>query len=275
MADSEEIEDPGELPEGELWRKIARGALQVGGAIPFAGGVFSAAAGAWSERDQERINRFLHAYLEMLREQIREQHQTFAEIVERIDLSDEKVEERINSPEYQALIRKAFRNWAGAESERKRVLVRNILSNASSTDLASFDVLSLFLDWLHKYSELHFAVMADIANHAGSTRGEIWTRIGKGRAREDSADADLFKLFFLDLTTGYVIRQHRDVDASGNFIPKTRKKPVKGSGRQFVSAFDDEQEYELTALGRQFVHYAMTEVPTKISYTRDDDDEDK
>lgn len=273
MADSEDSEDPGDFPESEGWHKLARGALQLAGSIPFAGGAFSAAAGAWSERDQERINRFLHAYLEMMRQQLREQHQTFAEIVERIDLQDEKIEERVNSPEYQALIRKAFRNWAGAESERKRELVRNILSNASSTDLASFDVLSLFLDWLHKYSELHFAVMADIANNAGSTRGEIWLRIGKGRAREDSAEADLFKLFFHDLTTGYVIRQHREVDAFGNFIPAERKKPVKGGGRQYVSAFDDEKKYELTALGRQFVHYAMTEVPVKISYTRGEDDE--
>ena len=261
------------MPDGEDWHKWARGALQVAGVIPFAGGVFSAAAGAWSEREQERINKFIHAYLAMMREQLREQDRTFAEIVERVDLQDEKIEERVSSAEFQALIRKAFRNWSGAESERKRELVRNILCNASSSDLASFDVLNLFLDWLHKYSELHFAVMAYIANNAGSTRGEIWARIGKGRSREDSADADLFKLFFHDLTTGYVIRQHRDVDALGNFIPKEKRKPVKGAGRQYVSAFDDQQTYELTALGRQFVHYAMTEVPVKISYQEGDEHE--
>ncbi len=39
--------------------KISRGALQIaGGAIPFSGGVLSAVAGAWSEGEQEKVNRF-------------------------------------------------------------------------------------------------------------------------------------------------------------------------------------------------------------------------
>jgi hypothetical protein len=32
------------------------------------------------------------------------------------------------------------------------------------------------------------------------------------------------------------------------------------------SAFDDDEQYELTALGEQFVHYAMTDVPPKLQY---------
>ena len=36
------------------------------------------------------------------------------------------------------------------------------------------------------------------------------------------------------------------------------------------SAFDDSEQYELTALGEQFVHYAMTEVTLKITYGSDD-----
>jgi hypothetical protein len=32
------------------------------------------------------------------------------------------------------------------------------------------------------------------------------------------------------------------------------------------SAFDDTEAYELTALGQQFVHYAMTELTVKITY---------
>jgi hypothetical protein len=32
------------------------------------------------------------------------------------------------------------------------------------------------------------------------------------------------------------------------------------------SAFDDEDGYELTQLGQQFVHYAMTDLPLKIAY---------
>jgi len=32
------------------------------------------------------------------------------------------------------------------------------------------------------------------------------------------------------------------------------------------SAFDDGEQYELTALGEQFVHYAMTDLPPKIEF---------
>jgi hypothetical protein len=34
------------------------------------------------------------------------------------------------------------------------------------------------------------------------------------------------------------------------------------------SAFDNEEQYELTALGQQFVHYAMTDVPPKLDFER-------
>ncbi|NLF16604.1 MAG: hypothetical protein GX595_05015 [Lentisphaerae bacterium] len=40
------------------------------------------------------------------------------------------------------------------------------------------------------------------------------------------------------------------------------------------SAFDDEEEYELTQLGEQFVHYAMTDLPPKIAYTPADQPEE-
>ena len=32
------------------------------------------------------------------------------------------------------------------------------------------------------------------------------------------------------------------------------------------SAFDREEMYELTELGQQFVHYAMTDLPIKIEF---------
>jgi hypothetical protein len=32
------------------------------------------------------------------------------------------------------------------------------------------------------------------------------------------------------------------------------------------SAFDDGEQYELTALGEQIVHYAMTDIPPKIEF---------
>src|SRR6185312_14922356 len=152
-----------QLPGGKAWEKIARGALQaIGGAIPFAGGLLSAGAGAWSEQEQERVAEFLRAWIQMLEDEIREKEATIAGIVTRLDMQDEAISGRVRSDEYQSLLKKAFRNWQGAESAKKREYIRNILSNAAAASLTSDDVISLFLDWIGKYSELHFLVIADI-----------------------------------------------------------------------------------------------------------------
>jgi len=259
---------PGNLPEEQGWQRAARGAIQaIGGAIPFAGGLFSAAAGYWSEREQQRINEFLNAWIQMLKDELREKQETIAEIVTRVDMQDERIAERVRSDEFQSLVKKAFRNWAGAESAKKRAYIRNILSNAASADLTSDDVINLFLDWLQNYSEFHFAVVADIYQYPGATRRQIWGRTGKGLPREDSAEADLFKLLFRDLSTGGVIRQHRETDYAGNFLkPKAKPVPKGQADPRMKSAFDNSEQYELTAIGRQFVHYAMTELTPKIEY---------
>lgn len=256
-------------PEGNT-PKVARGALQIiGGAVPFAGGLFSAAAGAWSENEQSRVNKFLQHWLKMLEDEIREQERTILEIMARLNMQDEKIANRLESNEYQSLIKKTFREWSAAESEDKRVFIRNILANAAATDLASDDVIRLFIDWLKTYSEFHFKVIAAIYKKgtSGISRWGIWNDLGKKQVAENSADADLFKLLIRDLSTGGVIRQHRDVDYLGNFIPKTPERRPRGSGpKPTTSAFDDEDFYELTELGKQFVHYAMTDLPLKIEY---------
>ena len=165
-------------------------------------------------------------------------------------------------------MKKTFRDWAGAESEDKRVLIRNLLSNAAASTVSSDDVVRMFIDWIGQYSELHFKVIGAIYNTNGISRGAVWRKIGKGRVREDSADADLYKLLFRDLSTGGVIRQHRETDYNGNFVAKPAAKRASGGGtRTLVSAFDEEEPYELTELGQQFVHYAMTELTSRIAYT--------
>jgi len=260
-----------ESPRSGKIAKISRGAMQVaGGAIPFAGGVLSAVAGAWSEGEQEKVNRFFKHWIQMLQDELKEKEQTIIEIMARLDLQDEAISERVESKEYQSLVRKTFREWSGAESEEKRQYIRNILSNAAATQITSDDVVRLFIDWINQYSEMHFQVIGAIYNSDGITRGQIWSKIGKGPVREDSADADLYKLLFRDLSTGGIIRQHREVDRFGNFIPKPAQRRPKGSGpKPLVSAFDNEEGYELTSLGRQFVHYAMTDLPLRIEFTTD------
>ena len=273
MSDEPEDNDDKQLPESGKIAKYSRGALQaVGGAVPFAGGVFSAIAGAWSEGEQDKVNRFFEHWVRMLQDELKEKEQTIIEIMARLNLQDEAIAERVESREYQSLVKKTFREWAGAESEDKRVYIRNILSNAAATQLSSDDVIRLYIDWINKYSEMHFEVIGAIYNSDGISRGEIWRKIGKGQAREDSADADLYKLLFRDLSTGSIIRQHREVDGYGNFIPKQTQRRPKGSGpKPPVSAFDENEGYDLTELGQQFVHYAMSELPPKIEFKPDDE----
>lgn len=273
MTDSNEPQ----LPENNKFNAAARGALQaVGGAIPYVGGLISAAAGAWSENEQEKVNNFLKYWVQMLKDEMKEKEATMLEIMARLNLQDEKISKRIESKEYQSLIKKTFREWSGAENEEKRKYIRNILSNAASTDLSSDDVVRLFIDWINLYSELHFKVIGAIYNSNGISRGQIWKKIGKAPVREDSADADLYKLMIRDLSTGGIIRQHRETDYYGNFQAKPRPKTTNRTsshGKTLTSAFDNEDLYELTSLGQQFVHYAMNELAPRIQYnnsSRDD-----
>jgi len=72
-------------------------------------------------------------------------------------------------------------------------------------------------------------------------------------------------LLIHDLSTGHVIRQHREVDYYGNFVKSQPKKRQPGTAsRIMASAFDDDKEYELTELGKQFVHYTMNEIVPRI-----------
>jgi hypothetical protein len=261
-----------ELPKGIRGGRAIRAVLNAAaGAIPFAGGALSAGSAAWSEREQEKINSFFEHWLKMLQDELAEKAQTILEIMARLDMNDAKIADRVASPEYQSLIRKAFREWTGAESEEKRKLVRNILAHAAVTSITSDDVVRIFLQWINMYSELHFAVIASIYNDAGVTRARMWEKVGKEEVREDSAEADLFKLLIRDLSTGGIIRQHREKDYAGNFLRKPALKHRKGGpvSSTVESAFEDTKGYELTELGQQFVHYAMTDIPPRIEFNPD------
>jgi len=267
--DDKPLDGESGMPESAKGAMVVRGALNaVGGAIPFVGGFLSATAGVWGEKEQERVNRFFEHWAKMLADEMREKERTIIEIMSRLDMHDEEISKRVESSEYQSLLRKAFRDWAGAESEDKRVMVRNLLANAAASMLTTDDVVKLFLKWIKDYSEFHFEVVGAIYNSAGITRSEVWRKLGRAPVREDSSEADLFKLLFRDLTMGGIIRQHRETDYAGNFLAKRRGPSApKGSTKVMKSAFDDQEQYELTALGEQFVHYAMTDLPPKIEFS--------
>ena len=102
-----------------------------------------------------------------------------------------------------------------------------------------------------------------VYKNQGFTRHEIWLQIHGPASSENSAEADLFKLLMHDLSTGHILRQHRETDYYGNFL----KSPSRKRGiptQKLTSAFDDEKGYELTELGKQFVFYTMDEVVARL-----------
>jgi hypothetical protein len=75
----------GEMPEEGKAGRAARGALQVAsGAVPLVGGILSAIAGAWSENEQAKVNRFFDQWVRMLEEEIREKEATVIEMALRV-----------------------------------------------------------------------------------------------------------------------------------------------------------------------------------------------
>lgn len=249
-------------------RKAGRAGLDIAsGMVPFFGGFLSAIAGAWSEKEQEHANNMLRQWIQMLEDELREKGRTITEIIARIDMQNEETLKRVESDEYQALLKKSFRKWSSIDSESKRQKIRNILANAAATRLVSDDVVSLFIEWIEDYSDFHFEVIGQIYQNEGITRGGIWENLKKPSVPENSADADLYKMLIRDLSMGGVIRQHRAVDYHGNFIKKQSQHVPKGQGsRTMISAFDRAERYELTELGRQFVHYAMNELAPRIAF---------
>ena len=90
-----------ELVIGMRGGKAIRALMNVvSGAIPIAGGILPTAAGAWSEQEQERANKFFEHWLKMLQEEMAENAQTVIEIMARLDMNDQKTTERVSSNEY-------------------------------------------------------------------------------------------------------------------------------------------------------------------------------
>jgi hypothetical protein len=190
---------------------------------------------------------------------------TLEEIITRVEGFGGEVEKRITSEEYLTLVRKTFRQWDTADTEEKRRLLVQLITNAAGTRVAEDDIVRLFLDWLDTYHEAHFAVIREIYKNEGPTRYDIWTAVyGAAVPRDDSAQADLYKMLIRDLSTGGVIRQTRESDGMGRFVKQRRAPQRGGSGNTMESAFEDSKTYVLTELGSQFVHYTMTELVKQI-----------
>lgn len=247
-------------------RIIEKFILAALGSIPWIGGFLSAAYDYKAEEGTLKQDSLQTQWLEEHQGKIAALRETLAEIEKRFDALGPTIEERIQSQEYLGLVRKAFRTWDEADTQEKRGYIANLVTNAAGTRVCSDDVVRLFIDWLELYHEAHFAVIREIFQYPGSTRYDIWSAIYGDIPREDSAEADLYKLLIRDLSTGGVIRQERDTNSMGQFV---RKRSPKTGARRIApttleSAFEGTKAYVLTEMGKQFVHYTMNEVVTRI-----------
>jgi hypothetical protein len=234
--------------------------------IPWVGGVLSAAE---TYRSEGGANRLTHLQTEWLKEHQKKINllgQTLQDIGDRLCNLGDEIDERIQSEEYLSLVRKAFRIWDESDTEEKRRLLSNVITNAAGTRACSDDVIRLFLDWIRLYNEVHFAVIKEIFQNPGSTRFDIWSGLYGDIPREDSSAADLYKFLIRELSTGGVVRQERDVNAVGQFVRNRAPHVRRGAAPTTLeSAFEDSKPYVLTAIGKEFVHYTMNEVVPRIA----------
>lgn len=237
------------------------------GVIPWVGGVFAGSAAAWAEHEQGKANELYQLWLEEHEVKIAQLGRSLMDITARLSTLGDDVQDRVESEEYIDLVRKGFKVWDESDSDEKRRTIQNLLAHAGATNICSDDVLRLFIEWIDYYNEVHFKVIRVIFQNAstGISRGAIWQEVHGEPAREDSAEADLFKLLIRDMTMGGIIRQPRETDGHGRFVKKSTAGRRKHTGsRTMKSAFDDQTLYTLTEMGKQFVHYTMNEFVPRL-----------
>jgi hypothetical protein len=246
-------------------RKYVRFLIAALGSIPWIGGFIAATASLAAEREQQGINDLQQVWLQEHKEKIIELRDALNEIFYRLDNFGDQIQDRIESTEYLALVRKAFRSWDEADTKDKKQMLKRLIMNAGAIQLCDDDLVRLFLHWVELYHETHFVVVRAIYRSHRITRGQLWSEIrGKPKPRENSYEADLFKYLIRDLSTGGVIRQERQTDGYGNFVKKESPGHRQPAANVMKSAFDDTDYYVLTDLGAKFVHYVMEDVAPQL-----------
>jgi hypothetical protein len=234
-------------------RFAERLAIAVAGSIPWVGDLIAATLNYKLDARKGRQDDLQTLWLEEHTRKLSELMRDVQAIAARIEGLGSQIDERLQSESFLALARRAFRAWDRADTAEKRGYAGNLLCHAAAPRHAADDILRTFVDWLDLYSEAHFAVMKQLAERPGSTRLDIWRAIYGDPTRDDSAGADLFRLLVRDLSVGGVIRQERATTETGAFV-RRRAGPPRAT---LESAFEDTKRYCLTALGADFVRYAM------------------
>lgn len=263
---SEEQQAVLEQITGGNWKKYGRVAMAALGSLPWVGSIMSAAATLSAENEQGKTNQLLYLWVQEHEDKLRALIATMQSIFRRFETFGDDIKTRIESPEYLSLVRETFRIWDEAETGEKRDMLRKLITNAGGVTIVQDDIVRLFLDFLEKFHEFHFAVIKEIYSKPGITRGEIWENLdgedSEEFPREDSSRADLFKLLIHELSTGYIVRQARGTDSRGNWERKPPRRRARGGA--MTSAFDREKEYVLTELGAELVHYVMDDLAPQL-----------
>lgn len=255
-----ELEASAPSKKKRIFEKFALAAL---GSIPWVGGFISAAISLKTEEGDIKADNLQTKWLKEHEQKMNKLGSTMNDIGSRFEALGEEIDDRIQSDEYLDIVRKAFRAWDNADTDEKRSYVANLVANSAGTRLCSDDVIRLFIDWLALYHEAHFAVIREIYKKPGVTRYDIWAELYGETPRENSAEADLYKLLIRDLSMGGVIRQDRETNYDGQFMKKTPQRG-RGGSKTMESAFEGSKPYVLTELGKQFVHYTMSDVVQRI-----------
>ena len=247
---------------GSDFKKYARVAMAALSAIPWVGSIIGAAATLSSENEQGQTNKLLFFWVKEHEIKLKKLGETLKSMFERFESFGSAINDRIRSEEYLILVRKTFKIWDSAETFEKKEMLKKLITNTAGVSISQDDLVRMFLEWIDKYHEFHFAVIREVYKEPGITRFEIWDKIRGALPRDDSAEAHLFKLLVSDLSLGEVIHQSKDVDSSGNYL---KRKPQKKNPRQTLqSAFEDTKPYVLTPLGAEFVHYVMNDLAPQL-----------
>lgn len=258
-----------ELSKGKN-KKYVRFVMAALGSVPWVGSYLSilgAMAGLSGEADQDKVNGLLKLWLEEHQPKLDELKQTLGDVMERLDGLGEETQKRVESPEYLALVRRSFRSWDEADTAEKREYIKRLLTNAGATKLCPDDLIRIFVSWIDNYHESHFAIIKQVSqNSDGITRADIWDNLNNGiRAREDSAEAGLFRYLMRELNMGGVIELSKRRDANGRAYKTTSARTPRGMASKVVeSTYEDTKPWVLTELGRQFIHYVLNDAVKRI-----------
>lgn len=248
---------------GGNWKKYTRVTMAALGILPWIGSILGAVATLSSENEQGETNRLLYLWIKEHELKLKELSLLLQSVFARFDAFGDRIKARVESDEYISLVRKSIKMWDHAETMEKKEMLRKIITNAGGISIVQDDWVRMFLEWIEEYHELHFKVIGEIHRNPGISRRQMWLNIKGIIPRDDSAEADLFKLLIDDLTRGRVIRQRREVNAVGQFYKKSHQR--RSSSSDFMeSPFDTEDPYVLTELGSGFVSYVMNELNVQI-----------